>query len=563
MRRMLEERLTGLFDATNAQIARHAIQQQRIERTGVFKSQESSFAELAVSAADPALGDEFMADGLAVIQERLEFEGIDPGLNPERYHMEALGFTSAVHGRRVDTFFAETDPPVNKILAYVEAYGDEMTADLRASTMARLQSPLQGRQSRGDADGVLTEYASGVEASQVSQPGPGPADQAAGAGNLDRITAQTESGNRDYRADGRPVTSPVGARFAMQVMPATARDPGFGLRPADPNNADDMNRLGREYRAVMEQRYGGDLSKMWAAYNAGPGAVDEAMRKHGNDWFAHMPRETRDYVAKNLQALGDDAPAGGAPFANAPREWDRARVEAIINDRAEREGWSPERTERARREVDTRIARDERLLQDQRAAADEAAATIVARQGENFRVSQIPRAVWVDLSPRQQAEFQEIERKAREPKPIAAGGARAIELTLMRTYEPDKFMALNLGKEVGSMTASEISSIAESQAKMRVGIQEREGAFSPRSGIVTAITFGKSRDPELDLSKEDEAAIIRIMEIEASEMFRRNGSKPLSENDYAALFRSATRSVRTQTSFLGIRTGGAIGVGTN
>lgn len=118
---------------------------------------------------------------------------------------------------------------------------------------------------------------------------------------LDRVTAQTESGNRDY-ANGRPVTSPKGARFAMQVMPATARDPGFGLRPANPNDAADMNRLGRQYRAAMERRYGGDLAKMWAAYNAGPGRVDEALSAGGN-WLARLPQETRDYVAANLARL--------------------------------------------------------------------------------------------------------------------------------------------------------------------------------------------------------------------------------------------------------------------
>ena len=90
----------------------------------------------------------------------------------------------------------------------------------------------------------------------------------------------------------------------MQVMPATARDPGFGLRPANPNNAADMNRLGREYRATMEKRYGGDLSKMWAAYNAGPGAVDNAIRKGGSNWLRYMPAETRNYVAKNLRQVG-------------------------------------------------------------------------------------------------------------------------------------------------------------------------------------------------------------------------------------------------------------------
>lgn len=121
-------------------------------------------------------------------------------------------------------------------------------------------------------------------------------------GRLDSITAQTESGNRDY-ANGRAVTSPKGALFAMQVMPATARDPGFGLRPANPNDANDMNRLGREYRATMQKRYGGDPGKMWAAYNAGPGALDKAIQRGGENWLQYMPAETRNYVAKNLRAL--------------------------------------------------------------------------------------------------------------------------------------------------------------------------------------------------------------------------------------------------------------------
>ena len=127
----------------------------------------------------------------------------------------------------------------------------------------------------------------------------------ASASRLDAITAQAESGNRDY-SGGRPVVSPAGARFAMQVMPSTARQPGFGLRPANPNDPQDMNRLGREYRATMQRRYQGDPRKMWAAYNAGPGRVDEAIRKHGERWLDAMPAETKAYVARNLRALGVD-----------------------------------------------------------------------------------------------------------------------------------------------------------------------------------------------------------------------------------------------------------------
>jgi soluble lytic murein transglycosylase len=90
----------------------------------------------------------------------------------------------------------------------------------------------------------------------------------------------------------------------MQVMPSTARDPGFGLRPANPNDPRDMNRLGREYRAAMEKRYDGDPAKMWGAYNAGPGRLDSLVRQYGSGWLDRAPRETQAYVRRNMRALG-------------------------------------------------------------------------------------------------------------------------------------------------------------------------------------------------------------------------------------------------------------------
>ena len=101
---------------------------------------------------------------------------------------------------------------------------------------------------------------------------------------------------------GNPnAVSTKGARGLMQVMPATARDPGFGIRPSNGTPADDV-RVGREYRRAMERRYGGDLTRMWAAYNWGPGNLDAAIRRHGNNWIKHAPAETRAYVAQNLRA---------------------------------------------------------------------------------------------------------------------------------------------------------------------------------------------------------------------------------------------------------------------
>ncbi len=89
----------------------------------------------------------------------------------------------------------------------------------------------------------------------------------------------------------------------MQVMPATARNPGFGIRPWDGRTDADGNRVGVEYYRAMLKRYGGDYAKMAAAYNAGPGAVDEAIKRGGANLLGRLPAETRDYVPKVLRNL--------------------------------------------------------------------------------------------------------------------------------------------------------------------------------------------------------------------------------------------------------------------
>lgn len=102
---------------------------------------------------------------------------------------------------------------------------------------------------------------------------------------------------------GNPnAVSTAGARGRFQVMPSTARDPGFGIRPSNGTPADD-ERVGREYRAKMQDRYAGDPAKMWAAYNWGPGNLDSAIARHGENWLRAAPAETQNYVARNLRAL--------------------------------------------------------------------------------------------------------------------------------------------------------------------------------------------------------------------------------------------------------------------
>lgn len=87
------------------------------------------------------------------------------------------------------------------------------------------------------------------------------------------------------------VRSRPGATGIAQVMPATARDPGFGVKPlANALDPTDSIRFAGEYLAAMHRRFNSWRLAL-AAYNWGPGYV---ATRPDSAW----PAETRQYVAQ-------------------------------------------------------------------------------------------------------------------------------------------------------------------------------------------------------------------------------------------------------------------------
>lgn len=110
--------------------------------------------------------------------------------------------------------------------------------------------------------------------------------------------------------------SGAGALGLAQIMSATGQDPGYGVRPIrDRLDPVESLRFGADYLSAMLDKYDGDYERALAAYNAGPGRVDDG---------GELPGETVDYVdyvlgssrGAQYDSFDDDGSAGSAIMEN-------------------------------------------------------------------------------------------------------------------------------------------------------------------------------------------------------------------------------------------------------
>src|SRR3546814_4537699 len=112
-----------------------------------------------------------------------------------------------------------------------------------------------------------------------------------------------------------------------------------------------------------------------AAYNAGPGAVRNAIAKGGENWLGELSAETRNYVGKFRKQIGAGSEA---------RRWDKESVYTNIERAGQEQGWSFERIERAKDYADRQISRDEQLLVRREQEADRQASELILGKADGI-----------------------------------------------------------------------------------------------------------------------------------------------------------------------------------
>lgn len=328
---------------------------------------------------------------------------------------------------------------------------------IRADVTNWQSGPYQGLTAKGRETllgtlNPLLDRSIGVAAGQqaVAQ------GEGAGGGVFNAMI-QAESSGQQFDAGGAPLTSSKGAVGVAQIMPATGPEAAqaAGL-PWDEKrfrtDAGYNRALGEGLFNKLLQTYDGNQVLAVAAYNAGPGKVQEWIGRFGDprkgqitdgDFIQRIPfQETRDYTRKVIdQAARQQAKPEFGPIAqaiDARTDLSAEQKRIAISDARQRFEWQ----------------QDE---QKQRYTAVQGNAWGTVLQGGRWQ--DIDPSVWAELKPQDRKDLM---------------GYRPNQATDPETYVLARDLILN-GKEVdllsmrGKFSNSDFTRLVDLQLKTQVG----------------------------------------------------------------------------------------------
>jgi soluble lytic murein transglycosylase len=261
---------------------------------------------------------------LEVVAEQFEAMFLQQILKQMRKAGDVLGAGNPMRSRELDTMRDFYDEVLADTLAGKRQTGianmlvQQLSGDSSQAPTA-LAGQVGGGLQGGGLHALRGTWQRGVEALDSAWE----SGKAGFKSLVDSVIKHESSGNI-------AAVSPKGARGLMQLMPGTARDMAaeLGLPFSEARlttDAEYNKQLGSAYLNKMLNRYDGHQALALAAYNAGPGKVDEWLKSHGDPrkgeigmaaWVQKIPyAETRNYTHNILKDLSAAAPRPVEPRA--------------------------------------------------------------------------------------------------------------------------------------------------------------------------------------------------------------------------------------------------------
>ncbi len=426
--------------------------------------------------------------------------------------------------------------------AYAQSYMQAMKGDMLENDILRVMEPLQRHVDASMATNAVEltvkEFATKFQPTKF--------------GELENVVRTMESGKfGDFGSDGKPLTSNKGAKYAMQVMPETAKNPGFGIRPAADDSPEEYNRVGREYLGALVKKYG-NVGQALAAYNAGPGRLERAKQLATTDnvpesWLSYMPEETQKYVRNGMEKFRG---GGGKPERPTESEFVQAAIKRL----------GPEATAEATRL--TRSAAEHQygiivssLKQRDDANVADAMRGLVANGG---RMSALPPQMLADIPPKEIDNLYSFGQKIAKGDDItnpAIYNRLAADPEYLKKLTDDQFYRLK-----PELSEADFKHFAAERGRARA----EKAASKPEEVNTTAINNilndrlrSMGEDPTPKDGGDDAARIgmmrkvIRESVISAQMSSGKQMTDKDLENHIDGLF---GRSVTFQNTFLGINT---------
>lgn len=272
-------------------------------REGTIKNRQN---EIILNYNDPFA----VAEAVTSIQAATYDQAQLLGKSAEWAEAQSRDATSKAHALAIQTALQKNNPSYAD--GYLKKFAHEMNGDDILTVNGSLTTQLDGQIGVDTATQVIQEVGPRITTS--------PTDRAF------NIAINSESGGQHFGGAGsvagpnEPTTSHAGAIGIAQVMPGTAPEAakmaGLEWDEAKYKNDPAYNRaLGKAYFDTQLKDFNGNLAMAYAAYNAGPGATRDAIKKAEvkgtpQDWVSELPAETQNYVQKNIAAFG----AGGGQY---------------------------------------------------------------------------------------------------------------------------------------------------------------------------------------------------------------------------------------------------------